>query len=216
MFELGRTFLSAVARKPQALAVIDGDRRLTYAAWCDEVLRAAAGLRQLGLTNGDHVVVVLQNRWETATLHWACQLLGVIVTPVNWRASSDELDYILQDANARAVVYEAVSAAAVADTKTSAGRPRIGVGTAEGASTTFDPLLNTPPWPLIPSHRRGILLLCCILQGRQGGAKVCPARTEQSELLHLHTWHKISTPLGSPRWRSCHSITRWACGRFWR
>ncbi len=28
MFELGRTFLSAVARKPQALAVIDGDRRL--------------------------------------------------------------------------------------------------------------------------------------------------------------------------------------------
>ncbi len=143
-------------------------------------MRVAAGLRQLGLTNGDHVVVVLQNRWETATLHWACQLLGVIVTPVNWRASSDELDYILQDANARAVVYEAVSAAAVADTKTSAGRPRIGVGTAEGASATFDALLNTTPLAHHPLASEGDTSVMLYTSGTTGRGKGVP-RSHRAE-----------------------------------
>lgn len=31
MLDLGRTFLQSVERSPQALAVVDGDQRLTYA-----------------------------------------------------------------------------------------------------------------------------------------------------------------------------------------
>ena len=43
---------------------------------------------ELGLKPGDHLVTVLQNRWEAATLHWACQFAGIIITPVNWRATA--------------------------------------------------------------------------------------------------------------------------------
>jgi 2-furoate---CoA ligase len=44
MFDLGRTFLAAVERSPEALAIVDGERRLSYAAWCGEISRVAGGL----------------------------------------------------------------------------------------------------------------------------------------------------------------------------
>ena len=49
MFDVGQGFLAAVARDPGALAIVDGARRLTYAAWADEVRRVAAGLGAPGL-----------------------------------------------------------------------------------------------------------------------------------------------------------------------
>src|SRR5690349_1680468 len=77
MFDLGRTFLASVERGPQALAIVDGATRLTYAAWLTEIGRVQRGLARLGLKHGDHLLAVLQNRVEMATLHWACQFAGV-------------------------------------------------------------------------------------------------------------------------------------------
>ena len=114
MLDLGLSFLGSVARDPNALAIVDQDLRLTYVQWYRRISAVVAGLDSLGLKAGDRIVTVLQNRWEAATLHWACQFTGVIITPVNWRSTASELDFYLQDAEAKAVVYEEVSAAAVA------------------------------------------------------------------------------------------------------
>ena len=57
--------------------------------WYQAILAVAGGLRLRGLTSGDHFVAVLSNRYETATLYWACQMLGAIFTPFNWRANGD-------------------------------------------------------------------------------------------------------------------------------
>jgi 2-furoate---CoA ligase len=73
MFDLGRTLLAVVARSPDALAIVDGERRLSYAAWYREIGRVGGGLAALGLSRRDRLPVILQNRLETATLHWACQ-----------------------------------------------------------------------------------------------------------------------------------------------
>jgi 2-furoate---CoA ligase len=113
MLDLGTSFLASVARTPQALAVVDGDVRLTYAAWYRRISAVAAGLEALGLHRGDHLLTVLQNRWQAATLHWACQFAGIIITPLNWRAKADEVDYVLGDADAKAVVFEDIAAEAV-------------------------------------------------------------------------------------------------------
>ncbi|WP_205314042.1 AMP-binding protein, partial [Rheinheimera maricola] len=82
-----------------------------------------------------------QNRWEMATLHWACQFAGIIVTPLNWRAKPDEIDYCAGDANARAVVFQDVSADAVRDSAVAQRLPRIAVGFADGGTLQFDQLL---------------------------------------------------------------------------
>ncbi|HEV3158355.1 MAG TPA: AMP-binding protein, partial [Xanthobacteraceae bacterium] len=137
MLDLGLSFLGSVARDPNALAIVDGDVRLTYAQWYRRVSALVAGLDSLGLKAGDHIVTVLQNRWEAATLHWACQFTGVIITPVNWRSSASELDFYLQDAEAKAVVYEEVSAAAVAGSAQAQSLPQITLDAVSPGAISF-------------------------------------------------------------------------------
>src|SRR5580693_5272396 len=64
-------------------------------------------------------------RWAAASLHWACQFAGVIITPVNWRSTASEIDFYLEDAEAKAVVYEDASAAAIAGSALAQKLPRI-------------------------------------------------------------------------------------------
>ena len=85
--------------------------RLTYAQWYRRISALVAGFDAIGLKPGDHLVTALQNRWEAATLHWACQFAGIIITPVNWRSTASELDFYLKDAEAKAIVSENASAA---------------------------------------------------------------------------------------------------------
>ena len=143
MLDLGTSFVASVARDPNATAIVDGDLRLTYAAWFKKISSLVAGLDGLGLKPGDHLVSVLQNRWEAATLHWACQFAGIILTPLNWRVKADELDFCLENADARGLVYEAVAADAVAQSDRAGGVPRIAVGAPAKGEIVFAELLAT-------------------------------------------------------------------------
>lgn len=142
MLDLGLSFLGSVARDPNALAVVDGELRLTYGQWYRRISALVAGLDSLGLEPGDHVVTALQNRWEAATLHWACQFAGVIVTPVNWRSTAGELDFFLADAGAKALVYDDCSAAAAAGSQLARRLPRIALDGAPPGATSFAALIE--------------------------------------------------------------------------
>src|SRR5580700_579263 len=100
MLDLGLSFVGSVARDPGALAIVDGDVRLSYAQWYRRISALAAGFDAIGLKAGDHLITALTNRWEAASLHWACQFTGVIITPVNWRSTASEIDFYLEDAEA--------------------------------------------------------------------------------------------------------------------
>src|SRR5215471_16376262 len=142
VLDLGLTFLAALARDPDALAIVDYPLRLTYAQWYERISAVAAGLGELGLAPGDHLVTLLQNRWEAATLHWACQFTGVIITPINWRAKPDELDFCLEDSEAKALVYEGTSAQAVAGSKAAQPRLRVALEGAVASDVPFQRLVG--------------------------------------------------------------------------
>jgi 2-furoate---CoA ligase len=145
MFDVGTTLIAAAARDPNRLALTDGGVRLTYAQLLEQALRLANGLAGIGLRHGDHLLTALQNRVEAAILHWATQLAGIIVTPINWRVKPEELDFFLENSGSRAVVFEPVSAAAAAGSPRAQDSPRIAVGGADGGSLAFGDLLDAPP-----------------------------------------------------------------------
>ncbi|HEX8789294.1 MAG TPA: AMP-binding protein [Telluria sp.] len=175
MLDLGRTFLQSVERSPDALAVVDGEQRLTYAEWYERIQRVASGLATLGFARGDHLLVVLQNRIEMATLHWACQFLGVIVTPLNWRAKSDEVDYCASDSQAKAVVCEPVSAQAVAESRVASRLTRIAVGGADGTVQYEQLLERAPDAPILQADSEDISLML-YTSGTTGKPKGVPRR----------------------------------------
>ena len=174
MLDLGRTLLYVTEREPSAIAVIDGETTLTYGAWLDRTLRTVAGLDALGLGRGDHLVTILQNRLEAATLHWACQIAGVAITPVNWRAKPEELDYVLDDAGARAVCFEPVSADAVANASHAREIPRIAVGGAGGGRVGFDDLAGGAPADAAPRAGPGDVSVMLYTSGTTGRPKGVP------------------------------------------
>src|ERR1700749_606868 len=110
MMDLGTAFAVSVKRQPDAVAVVDGARRRTFAQWDAETRVAAGALARMGLRAGDHFAVVMRNRYEMATLYWASHMLGLIFTPVSWRASADEIRYCFEDAEAAAVAFDGASA----------------------------------------------------------------------------------------------------------
>ena len=182
MLDLGRTFLQSVERSGDAVAIVDGELRLSYAQWAGRVGAAAAGLRDLGLSRGDHLLVVMQNRWEMATLHWACQFLGVVVTPLNWRACSEEIDYCLADSDARVLVFDASSSDQVVGSERAARLPRIGVG---GVDDGADPTGRFEDWTafdedLVPQAAAGDLSLMLYTSGTTGRPKGVP-RSHRAE-----------------------------------
>jgi 2-furoate---CoA ligase len=137
MLDLGTSFLASVARDPHAPAIVDDDVRLTYRQWYARISAVVAGLDVLGLKRGDHLITVLQNRWQAATLHWACQLAGIVITPLNWRATADDLDFCIADAEAKAIVYEDVAAEPVRASSEADKRPRLTLGTPRAGEIAF-------------------------------------------------------------------------------
>jgi 2-furoate---CoA ligase len=176
MLDLGTTFLQSVERRPGRLAIVDGTTRLTYREWHARIARVAAGLAHAGLARGDRLVVVMQNRWEMATLHWACQFLGVVVTPLNWRAKDEEVEYCVTDAGARAIVYEPVSEAAVRGAPACVGMMRIAALGASGGTHTFEALLAAEARALAPSASAEDVSVMLYTSGTTGRPKGVPRR----------------------------------------
>jgi 2-furoate---CoA ligase len=141
VLDLGNSFLSSVERDPQALAIVDGQVRLTYAQWYRRVSAIVASFDELGLRPGEHLVALLQNRWEAATLHWACQFAGIISTPINWRSKVDEIDYCVENCEAMAIVFEAVSADQVRHSPKAAARKRIALESPQDDEIPFQTMI---------------------------------------------------------------------------
>lgn len=79
-------------------------RRLTYADWDRRSDAIAAGLAELGFRKGDVLAILLPPRVEYALCYLAAAKLGVLTTGVNPRFGDGEIEHVLRDSGARAVV----------------------------------------------------------------------------------------------------------------
>jgi long-chain acyl-CoA synthetase len=97
--------LARTAREyPEQLAVIDGEKNVTYAELQRIADRFAAVLYRLGLRKGDRIAVMLPNCLEYIVSYYAIQRLGGILVQVNPMYQQSELAYLLEDSEATAFI----------------------------------------------------------------------------------------------------------------
>jgi acyl-CoA synthetase (AMP-forming)/AMP-acid ligase II len=103
---IGDILKRTASRRPQQVAVIDRNHRLTYDFLNKIVNRTAHGFMSLGLRKGDRVAIITKNRWEFLAVFFAAAKTGVVSVPINVMLSDHEISYILTDSQTKAIVYD--------------------------------------------------------------------------------------------------------------
>ena len=166
----------AAARYPENLAIVEGGRRYTYAEWDERVNAVANALKNLGVGKGDRVVQVIKNREENCAIHMACQKLGAINTPINFRWASGEIEFCVNDADPRVVTLEQATAERVLPTRDRLNSdPRmlfVGPDAPEGVDS-FDEAVaaadNSRPSEKVEETDTGLMLYTSGTTGRPKG-----------------------------------------------
>lgn len=73
-------------------------------------MQGARLLRRLGLSTGDGIAVLSPNHQQSLAVHWAAQLAGLFYTPISAQFLRAEVQHILHDCDARALVCHASQA----------------------------------------------------------------------------------------------------------
>jgi acyl-CoA synthetase (AMP-forming)/AMP-acid ligase II len=103
---VGDSLTRSAARAPGAVAVVQGERRLTYLELNDQVNRLSHALLGRGIVRGHSVALASGNRIEFLVTYYACAKIGAVCVPVNlgWRPA--EVAYVLADSHARLLLVE--------------------------------------------------------------------------------------------------------------
>jgi acyl-CoA synthetase (AMP-forming)/AMP-acid ligase II len=104
---VGDLLTRSAARAPRHLALVDGDRCISYRAFNEWVNRTAHGLAGLGFDRGDALALMSGNSAEFLVTYFACAKLGVVCVPINLFWRHGELAYVLKHAAVRGIVVEA-------------------------------------------------------------------------------------------------------------
>ncbi|MEU6577924.1 long-chain-fatty-acid--CoA ligase [Streptomyces sp. NPDC046805] len=86
------------ACRPDAAAVTEGPRTLTYRELDRRSNRIARALLDAGLPTGSHVGYLVRPGLMAAEILLACAKAGLVATPLNWRLAQPELVAVAQDA----------------------------------------------------------------------------------------------------------------------
>ena len=98
---------STIGNKP---AVIFKDQPITYSQLLTRAQRFAHALNSLGVRADDKVAIMLNNCPELIVAYFACAYLGAVAVPVNIFYKERELEYLLRDSDAVALVANAAFA----------------------------------------------------------------------------------------------------------
>jgi 2-aminobenzoate-CoA ligase len=112
---LGQMVDRAAARFPDRTAVVFKQERISYADLKRRADDFARGLLALGLRAGDHVVLWMPNRVEWNVANLGIAKIGAVTVTCNSRYKALEVEYVLRQSDAKALILVDRFAAASVD-----------------------------------------------------------------------------------------------------
>jgi fatty-acyl-CoA synthase len=84
-------------------AVVDGDRRWTYAGFFDRCDRWSSALQAMGVRQGDRVAYIAPNTHAHLEAYYAIPQIGAVLVPINYRLIPDDFVYLINHSGSRIV-----------------------------------------------------------------------------------------------------------------
>ncbi|MBE0621648.1 MAG: acyl--CoA ligase [Burkholderiales bacterium] len=152
--QLNAMFAQTLSLHRNDEALVCADRRITYAELDAIASRVAAGLARDGLRAGDRIALLCANEPEFVFALLAAFRIGAIAVPINVREQKPELAYVLNQCQARALVFDAELAERVPAPDALphlALRYAVGGAAEDGAGRPFAQLLEAGAAPTAPA-----------------------------------------------------------------
>jgi fatty-acyl-CoA synthase len=96
----------SAAAFPDRVAVVDGERRLTWMQLRERARRLAAALQARGIEHGDRVAFLAPNGHELLEAHFGVPWSGTVLVAINIRLMPEEIGYILEHSGAKLLVVD--------------------------------------------------------------------------------------------------------------
>ncbi len=178
--------VSALAQRPEGLALVCGDMRLSWRELHHAATKCAGGLAQRGVASGDRVAMHLGNSPEFIIVTLACAWMGAVLVPISARARGMELEYVLSDSGAIALVCAPdVAAWQPAPAQLPALRMRFVTGTAPAEGfEPFATLMQAQPQAQPHPAQEEDLAVLLYTSGTTG-------RPKGAMLTHLNIVHSV-------------------------
>ncbi len=144
-------------QRPDAPAVIMGSSGevVTFAELDARSNRLAHLLRSRGLGHGAHVAVLMENNARYLEVTWAAQRSGLYYTAINSHLRSGEVQYIVDDCEAVALVTSPAMAEAVAALDLSRIPTRLVAGGSLPGFEDYDAAVASQPSSPVPDEAEG-------------------------------------------------------------
>ncbi len=113
---IGDSLTRSAAVHPGSVAVVDGDRSMTYAEFNAYVNRIANGLAARGYGRHEALALASGNSLDFLAVYYACAKIGVVAVPINLGWRNDEVAYVLDHSGARGLAIETQLMATVGQT----------------------------------------------------------------------------------------------------
>lgn len=110
VMNLGELLAQTARRFPHRAGLIHQDRVVDWQTLNHRVDAAVYGLRGLGLTKGDKLLVMSRNNQALFESAWVAFRMGLVWVPCNFRLTPPEVAYLAQSSHAKVVLIESVFA----------------------------------------------------------------------------------------------------------
>lgn len=107
LLNIGQTLSRHANLFADKIGVQDLGRSMSYRQWNERACRLANALSGIGLKKGDRFAILAYNCIEWMEIYAAAAKAGLIAVPINFRLVGAEIQYVVENSEARALIVQA-------------------------------------------------------------------------------------------------------------